>query len=99
MGQVVGQIMERSKMCGVCKKRPSTRLCDFVVDYNNFMFDVPMSQQSKYETCSFPLCDECAKKFGNSDFCPYHAKLLRKIQLPEDMQLIANAVKYDDLFK
>ena len=68
--------------CGVCKKRVSTQLCDFVTGYDRPIFFSSSKQfmeQNLHSTCDMPLCEECAIKHNTIyDFCPHHAGLIEK---------------------
>lgn len=52
----------RTRICGVCKARPATKLCDHV--------------KVNGKTCDYPMCALCATHVGPSldiDYCPIHA--------------------------
>ena len=90
----------RKVKCGICKKRVSTRLCDFVVDYRQPMFFCDyhdFSEQQLHGTCDMPMCDECAKSYNNIyDFCPFHYGFIKKIQpIPEMKRAITEYVTKD----
>ena len=50
-------------LCGVCKQREHTLLCDF-----------ELRGAKAGKTCSQKLCASCAVKVGKLDLCPPHAK-------------------------
>lgn len=89
--------------CGICKKRVSTRLCDFVVSYQRPTFYCGdyhnYTEQQLHGTCDMPLCDECAESSnGIFDFCPFHYKFLDKIKpTPEMKRSITEYVTKDIL--
>ncbi|CWU73231.1 TPA: hypothetical protein ACGX73_001628 [Listeria monocytogenes] len=76
----------KNTICDVCKKKVSTRLCDFVTEYEGVAFfrnSHDFRSQKIHDTCDLPMCDKCAAKYnGIYDFCPYHQKLLSKIKIP-----------------
>lgn len=83
------EIFQKVK-CGVCKKRVSTQLCDFVVQYKRpilFSSYEDFNEQQLHGTCDMPLCDSCAIKNNEIyDFCPHHAALFKEIQPTPEMQ-------------
>lgn len=92
----------RKVKCGICKKRVSTKLCDFVVDYAQPAFFRSYSdfiEQELHRTCDMPLCDQCAKQYSNIyDFCPFHYDFLDKIKpTPEMKRSITEYVTKDIL--
>lgn len=80
----------RQVKCGICKKRVSTQLCDFVVQYKRpilFHSYEDFSEQQLHGTCDMPLCEDCAIKHNEMyDFCPHHAKMFKVIQPTQEMQ-------------
>lgn len=76
--------------CGVCKKRVSTKLCDFVVDYRQptfFRKYEDFTEQQLHGTCDFPMCDKCSKEYNRIyDFCPHHSAMLEQIKPTKKMQ-------------
>lgn len=80
--------------CAICRKREVTRLCDYVIRYNNsiiFIRDykkfVEENSACKHETCDLPMCEDCAKTAGhNVDFCPHHYNLHLQKELPEHLK-------------
>ena len=78
--------------CGVCGKRVSTRLCDFIIDYHGVVFFrdfQDFKNQEKHETCDLPMCEDCATKHGGYDFCPHHNKLFDQLKLTDEKQIRA----------
>jgi hypothetical protein len=56
---------ERPKLCATCKRRPSTKLCDF-----------KLTGRKAGKTCDAKLCDACAVSGGAGiDYCPPHARI------------------------
>ncbi|MEK3909652.1 hypothetical protein [Oceanobacillus sp. FSL W7-1309] len=81
--------------CPLCKKRKATKLCDFIVRYDNSiiffrdrnLFNKVNSPGYKHETCDLPMCEECAEKIGHQvDFCPHHYKLHLQVGLSKELQ-------------
>lgn len=71
-----------NRVCSICHKRKVTCLCDFVVAYENtpfFRSYLQVKESDCHITCDVAMCDECAEKQGQFDFCPAHAKLLKHI--------------------
>lgn len=95
-----------SNPCALCKKRKATKLCDYIVKYDNSiiflrdhqMFKEVNSPGYKHETCDLPMCDECAKNVEhNVDFCPHHYKLHLQAELPEHLQKHQRRIKREKL--
>lgn len=94
--------------CALCKKRESTKLCDYIVKYDNSviffrepkLFHEVNQPNYKHETCDLPMCEDCSKNVGNQvDFCPQHHKLHLQIELPKELQAYqrkAKAKMYED---
>lgn len=84
-----------SNPCALCKKREATRLCDYIVKYDNsiiffrdpILFHEVNSPAYKHDTCDLPMCEECAYEVGYQvDFCPHHYKLHMQVELPEKLR-------------
>jgi hypothetical protein len=75
--------------CPICKRKEATRLCDFVVNYVVTSADFKVT----HLTCDLPLCEDCVRKYGQFDFCPYHEKLFKQLALPKELQRYANKAK------
>jgi len=84
-----------SNPCPLCKKREATRLCDYIIRYDNSiiffrnrqLFNKVNSPCYKHETCDLPMCEECSHSVGvNVDFCPHHYKLHLQVELPEKLR-------------
>ncbi|WP_373752341.1 hypothetical protein [Jeotgalibaca porci] len=82
------QIFRKVK-CGVCRKRVSTRLCDFVVAYDGVFFFrdyYTFKNKKNIKMCDLPMCGKCAIKHnGSYDFCPHHHKMLEMIKPTKEM--------------
>jgi|SRR5690554_1300528 len=81
--------------CALCKKRKATRLCDYIVRYDNSviffrdrqLFNKVNSPGYKNETCDLPMCEDCSKNVGHQlDFCPHHYNLHLQAELPKELQ-------------
>ncbi len=81
--------------CAICKKREATKLCDYIIEYDNSviffrnrqLFNKVNSPGYKHETCDLPMCNECAKNIGvEVDFCPHHYKLHIQAELPPKLE-------------
>lgn len=82
-----------SNPCAICKVRKATRLCDYVVGYDrsiiffrNYKDFKEANENTRYETCDLPLCEECSHCENDVDFCPHHFDLHKKAELPEQLQ-------------
>lgn len=78
--------------CGVCGKKVATRLCDFIIDYHGVIFFrdfQDFKNQERLETCDLPLCEDCATKYNQHDFCPHHNKLVHQLKLTDEKQIKA----------
>jgi hypothetical protein len=67
-----------TRKCSVCKTRPATQLCDFVVGHMvdaDLNFDEVPGAKSEPATCDQPLCRSCSVKVGDRDLCPDHPKV------------------------
>ncbi|WP_099157290.1 hypothetical protein [Virgibacillus ndiopensis] len=80
--------------CAICSKRVATKLCDYIIRYDNGIiffrnwqrFKEVNSPGYKHETCDLPLCDECSHNAGHQvDMCPHHYKLHQQAKLPNDL--------------
>lgn len=78
--------------CPICKVRKATRLCDYVIHYDNTVIFfrnykdfIASNENVRHETCDLPICVECAKQVNEADFCPHHYSLLKQVELPEDL--------------
>lgn len=89
--------------CGLCKKRISTKLCDFVIEYRQpafFRNYEDFSEQELHGLCSLPMCDECATTYNRIyDFCPHHAALTEKIKPTPEMAKAISEYNTKELFK
>lgn len=57
--------------CAYCK-RPSSKLCDFVVGFKTMLMTHP-PKPGEPQTCDKRLCGECARKVGpDKDHCRIH---------------------------
>lgn len=82
--------------CGVCGKKVSTKLCDFIIDYLgvcHFREYNRFKDQLRYETCDLPMCDDCAKNHSGHDFCPHHEKLFWQLKLDNEQQIKAQGAQ------
>lgn len=84
-----------SNPCALCKKNEATKLCDYIVEYDNSvifyrnfkLFQEENAPRYKHKTCDLPMCEKCAKNVGiEVDFCPYHYKLHLQVELPKSLQ-------------
>ncbi len=89
-GRVTGFVCtrgEHKKRCKGCRDAFATKLCDF-----------RLGGSKAGKTCDVALCERCAVKRGEADYCRVHASLL----LDSDAwlaDLIANEVDRDALYK
>lgn len=93
-----------SNPCAICKKREATKLCDYIVKYDNSiiffrnqkLFEKVNSPGYKHDTCDLPMCDDCAKNVGHHvDFCPHHYHLFLQVELPKELQKYQRKAKAD----
>lgn len=57
------------------------------------------TKQELHETCDFPMCEECSKKYnGIYDFCSHHYALLDKIKPTEEMEKFRNEYYMKEVF-
>ena len=85
-----------SNPCAICRVREATKLCDYVIRYDNsiiFFRDYEMfheaNTRTKNETCDLPLCEKCSKEIGvNVDVCPHHYNLHLRAELPPKLKKI-----------
>lgn len=79
-------------LCAVCKKKPVTQFCDYILEYHNDiifirdrkLFNDINRRGEQYETCDLPMCRDCAKEISiDHDLCPYHYGLYLKRKLPD----------------
>lgn len=83
--------------CYKCGK-PAKKLCDHrdfemrreVDDYGRARF----SRIASMDTCSMPLCDECALSEGDMDFCQEHGDYYHTVLVTKE----ANRI-YEDMVK
>ncbi|MEC1714739.1 hypothetical protein [Schinkia azotoformans] len=94
-----------SAPCAICKVRKATRLCDYVIDYDRsiiFFRDYKAfkeaNENTRYETCDLPLCDECSHCVNDVDFCPHHLSLHKQVELPEHLQQAQSRSKINIYF-
>lgn len=78
-------------ICGVCRKNPVSRWCDFIIKYDNHltffrdrgMFNESNQHNADYQTCDLPMCEDCAINVSReTDMCPHHNNLLNQVDLP-----------------
>lgn len=50
--------------------------CAYCDSPHGFLCDYELEVQGR--TCDRKLCSVCASKFGDKDYCPEHAKLVRE---------------------
>ncbi|RFA36218.1 hypothetical protein CAI16_05355 [Virgibacillus dokdonensis] len=81
--------------CPICKKKEATRLCDYVTKYIVTTIDF----RATYETCDLPLCEDCASRYGQFDFCPQHEALFNQLKLPKELQRYANRAKFKNMWR
>lgn len=85
----------RLGLCTICKSKPATQFCDYIMEYhNNIMFvrdrktfNEVNRRGQQYETCDLPLCINCSFEVSRDhDLCPHHFALYGKRELPTSHQ-------------
>lgn len=67
-------------LCQICHKRKATRLCDYIIGEAGFSIAcgggwlTNKCVDRSPMTCDALLCDCCARRVCNMDFCPVHAQ-------------------------
>lgn len=90
------QIIDFKKgICAVCRQKPVTRWCDYVIRYDHAVlflrghkdFMEANRRGAQYKTCDLPMCADCAYNVSlDHDLCPHHKMLQDMARLPDDYQ-------------
>lgn len=73
---------EEKVKCVVCKEKEVEVLCDFPIHFKQEKDESGLKVEA--EPCNLPMCRECSLRVIHMDYCPYHAELYPKLQLPLD---------------